>query len=839
MGILETVDPKAIELLSRITGKKLEAREVTPPVLFLSALITVLLGVMFADQRVTEEEKQRWQKTLTRFMPAEGQVRQLTQLLSKGIREQKVYAHAEQTLTLLSSFSESERLLLIGFGYEMSAADGAIDEAEKQYLRQVALLMGLKPGYVEVLEAGFTQQAVQDLAALAAVKSLLDPARFHELETLFVKAASELRSILPAVPAQTMLLSHVTSYERLKAFQTSRKHLDSLCNQLYNTIQACSERGFLPNHFVEAVAKISRKLQSQRFRLAVVGEFSQGKSTLLNALLGEEVQPVRAIPCSGTITTLRHGERKQVLCRYKDGRQEEISIDQYKEKASIPKAAAVAHHGDALATTELEEIIFEHPALALCQSGVEILDSPGLNEHPDRTAITERLLKDTDAALFLTNASRLLPEKEKELIQYVRMQLTGNAKLPAENLFVLVNFMDLLDNEDDRHDVTQRLEDFVSAENLLVPEKNRIHYISAKAALRRQEEYLQSFRAFTQAIEHFLTVERGSITIKQSVNSITDLVELILVELQQAEKLLDGEVSLSKAESQKVLEQIGEASGRDVKLQLLSEQVFDSVIEKTEESWDQWVEGLDERLAEKAEQWSSEHSALWSRDQLIADYAKQFNNDLSAELNEWIEKQLKQVILQPSLVGLDAEIKKELSAIQAGIEDIDVLKKAQSSNWVFYKDDNVALGDFGFLGNLGLAGLGVAVFVPAIILAGPILLTVGSLVAGGLFGTGVGGVLGIDADIRAKVFENGFEQFDESLSKTFENIGEMIGIAFHERLERVDAVVARAISMYETLLEQQEQVHQKTLKQREVEKAWLGQQSLELERLNNEAATVC
>jgi hypothetical protein len=119
------------------------------------------------------------------------------------------------------------------------------------------------------------------------------------------------------------------------------------------------------------------------------------------------------------------------------------------------------------------------------------------------------------------------------------------------------------------------------------------------------------------------------------------------------------------------------------------------------------------------------------------------------------------------------------------------------------------------------------------------LFAVSSLVAGGLFSTGVGGVLGIDADIRAKVFENGCEQFVESLGKTFENIDEIIVQAFGERLERVDEVVARAISMYETLLEQQEKAHQKTLEQREAEKTWLGQQYLELERLKNKVAAVC
>jgi uncharacterized tellurite resistance protein B-like protein len=308
--ISETVNPKVVEMLSRISGKKLDARDVTPPVLFLAVLITVLLGVMFADQRVTEEEKQRWQKTLNRFIPAEGTVRQLAQLFSKGIREQKVYTNLAKTLTLLKAFSESGRLLLIGFGYEMSAADGSIDESEKKYLHQIASLAGLNPSYLNVLEAGLTQQSVPDLAVLEEVRSLLDPARFHELDTLFVKATSDLLSMLPPALEKEIPKSKITSYDYLKAFQTSRKQLDSLCYELYEMIRSGSERNFLPNQFVEDVTKISHKLQSQRFRVAVVGEFSQGKSTLLNALLGEEIQPVRAIPCSGTITILRHGERK-------------------------------------------------------------------------------------------------------------------------------------------------------------------------------------------------------------------------------------------------------------------------------------------------------------------------------------------------------------------------------------------------------------------------------------------------------------------------------------------------------------------------------------------------
>jgi hypothetical protein len=63
----------------------------------------------------------------------------------------------------------------------------------------------------------------------------------------------------------------------LKKFQEYRKQLDTLCHQILQIIQACSARGVLPHTLVEDVEKVSHKLQSQRFRIAIVGEFNRGK----------------------------------------------------------------------------------------------------------------------------------------------------------------------------------------------------------------------------------------------------------------------------------------------------------------------------------------------------------------------------------------------------------------------------------------------------------------------------------------------------------------------------------------------------------------------------------
>ena len=53
------ISNESIELLSLITGKKLTKKDVTPSVLFLANLIIILIGVIYADGKVVEEEKQK------------------------------------------------------------------------------------------------------------------------------------------------------------------------------------------------------------------------------------------------------------------------------------------------------------------------------------------------------------------------------------------------------------------------------------------------------------------------------------------------------------------------------------------------------------------------------------------------------------------------------------------------------------------------------------------------------------------------------------------------------------------------------------------------------------
>ena len=66
------------------------------------------------------------------------------------------------------------------------------------------------------------------------------------------------------------------------------------------------------------LAEARQHLTSDAFRLMVVGEFKRGKSTLINALLGQDVLPAKLAPCTAVITEVKHGDRPQAVLHHSD-----------------------------------------------------------------------------------------------------------------------------------------------------------------------------------------------------------------------------------------------------------------------------------------------------------------------------------------------------------------------------------------------------------------------------------------------------------------------------------------------------------------------------------------
>src|SRR5215470_15792497 len=67
-----------------------------------------------------------------------------------------------------------------------------------------------------------------------------------------------------------------------------------------------------------------QKLINDRFHLVVVGEFNHGKTTFVNALLGESVLPVGVTPTTAAIHHLKYADKPEATVVYSSGRREKI-----------------------------------------------------------------------------------------------------------------------------------------------------------------------------------------------------------------------------------------------------------------------------------------------------------------------------------------------------------------------------------------------------------------------------------------------------------------------------------------------------------------------------------
>ena len=73
------------------------------------------------------------------------------------------------------------------------------------------------------------------------------------------------------------------------------------------------------------LAQLIDKLRENRFNLVVLGAFKRGKSTLINALLGESLLPTAIVPLTSVVTVLGYGEHLNIEVLFHHGERQKIS----------------------------------------------------------------------------------------------------------------------------------------------------------------------------------------------------------------------------------------------------------------------------------------------------------------------------------------------------------------------------------------------------------------------------------------------------------------------------------------------------------------------------------
>ncbi|MEA5533072.1 dynamin family protein [Crocosphaera sp. XPORK-15E] len=282
---------------------------------------------------------------------------------------------------------------------------------------------------------------------------------------------------------------------------------------------------------IEDLSKVSKNLRECVFRLLVLGDMKRGKSTFLNALIGENLLPSDVNPCTALLTIVRYGKEKQVTVYFNDGTSpQKIDYKTFKERYTIdPSEAKQLEREKKQAFPTVDYAVVEYP-LPLLEKGIEIVDSPGLNDTEARNELSLGYINNCHAILFVMRASQPCTLGE-------RRYLENYIKDRGLSIFFLINAWDQVkeslidpDDPDELAEAEGKLRKVFHAnlaEYCQIDGYNlydeRVFEISALTALRQRLKNPDAplkdtgFSAFLMALNTFLTKERAIAEFRQAL----------------------------------------------------------------------------------------------------------------------------------------------------------------------------------------------------------------------------------------------------------------------------------------------------------------------------------
>lgn len=315
-----------------------------------------------------------------------------------------------------------------------------------------------------------------------------------------------------------------------------RSEVASCLKQMVTTLEQAESEGKITfgelglEEEIEDLNIASKNLRQGVFRLLVLGDMKRGKSTFVNALIGDNLLPSDVNPCTGVLTVLRYGPLKKVTIYFKNNkRPEQLGFQEFKQQYTIdPDEAKRLEKENQPAFPDVDYAVVEYP-LPLLENGIEIVDTPGLNDTEARNELSLGYIHNCHAILFILRASQPLTLGE-------RRYLDNYIKNRGLTVFFLINAWDeirqemldpdnleaLQEAENKVRQVFQtNLSDYCQVEGSNVYEERVFEVSSLKALRLRLKNPVDplektGFPKFMAALNTFLTKERTTAELRQA-----------------------------------------------------------------------------------------------------------------------------------------------------------------------------------------------------------------------------------------------------------------------------------------------------------------------------------
>ena len=186
---------------------------------------------------------------------------------------------------------------------------------------------------------------------------------------------------------------------------------------------------------LDSIENLKCDMEEDFFTILVLGEFKRGKTTFVNALLGEDLLISDVLPETATIQAIIHGEEKKAQVIFQDGTVVNGKANKDFLREYSAKNADIANSIKYIKISHNTEVISPR---------VVLVDTPGVADLDEqRVKVTYDFLPKANAVLFLLDAISPLKKSEKEFIEEHLMP-QGISKI-----IFIVNKMDVFDDEEE------------------------------------------------------------------------------------------------------------------------------------------------------------------------------------------------------------------------------------------------------------------------------------------------------------------------------------------------------------------------------------------------------
>eukprot|EP01134_Creolimax_fragrantissima_P001989 CFRG1989T1 len=257
------------------------------------------------------------------------------------------------------------------------------------------------------------------------------------------------------------------------------------------------------HQFREVVSGITTMLQRDSMKVVFVGHTSNGKSTVINSMLGQKVLPTgightTSCFCSVTGTDqepyILLGEEDLNKTNGRNGRQSNgVGLGKGNERASETRLpiTTVKTVANALCSPEATSenayqfvrVFWDKSKCNLLGDGVMLVDTPGLDIDENYDSWIDKFCMDADVFVLVANGESTIKHTEMNFFTKVA------EKLSRPNVFILFNRWDGSDMEDDISGVKaqhiDRTRQFFKKELQLQPDilDKRVFFVSSKEVL--------------------------------------------------------------------------------------------------------------------------------------------------------------------------------------------------------------------------------------------------------------------------------------------------------------------------------------------------------------------